>query len=51
ELCAPGCEIELIGPNVPMENAAAAAGTINYEVLTRLGSRLARSYIDDGTGA
>ena len=51
ELCAPGCEIELIGPNVPMENAAAAAGTINYEILTRLGNRLARSYIDDGTGA
>ncbi|MFZ5930969.1 MAG: alanine racemase [Pseudomonadota bacterium] len=51
ELCAPGCEIELIGPNVPMENAAAAAGTINYEILTRLGSRLARSYIGDGTGA
>lgn len=50
ELCAPGCEIELIGPNVPMENAAAAAGTINYEILTRLGSRLARSYIGEGTG-
>lgn len=50
ELCAPGCEIELIGPNVSMENAAAAAGTINYEILTRLGSRLARSYIGEGTG-
>lgn len=50
ELSAPGCEIELIGPNVPMENAAAAAGTINYEILTRLGSRLARSYIGEGTG-
>ena len=51
ELCAPGGEIELIGPNVPMENAAAAAGTINYEILTRLGSRLARSYSGEGAGA
>lgn len=47
-LGAPGSEIELIGPNVSMENIAAGASTINYEILTRLGSRFARSYLGEG---
>lgn len=51
ELCGPGGEIELIGPNVPVENVAADAGTINYEILTRLGGRFARSYIGEGADA
>ncbi len=50
-LCRRGGEIELIGPNVPVESAAADAGTINYEILTRLGSRFARSYIGEGAHA
>jgi alanine racemase len=49
-LCVPGREIELIGPNVSLEDAAAAANTISYEILTRLGGRFARSYSGEGMG-
>lgn len=35
---------ELIGPNVPLEEVAARAGTIGYEVLTSLGNRFTRRY-------
>ncbi|MSO71599.1 MAG: alanine racemase [Alphaproteobacteria bacterium] len=38
----PGDWIELIGDHLPVDAVAARAGTISYEVLTRLGSRLAR---------
>lgn len=48
ELCTAGAEIELIGPQVTLERTAAIAGTINYELLTRLGGRLARCYVGDG---
>jgi len=48
ELCGPGTEIELIGPQVSLEQTSAAAGTINYEMLTRLGNRFARTYRADG---
>ena len=34
-----GTSLELIGPNVSLEETGAAAGTIGYEVLTRLGRR------------
>lgn len=44
ELCAPGSEIELIGPHATLERAAETAATINYEMLTRLGHRFARTY-------
>jgi alanine racemase len=37
---------ELIGPNVPLEELAAAAGTINYEILTGLSCRLERRYLE-----
>lgn len=40
----------LIGGRVPLEEVAALAGTINYELLTALGSRLERVYLEDGTG-
>jgi alanine racemase len=40
----PGDEIELIGPNMPLSEVAGAMGTIDYEILTRLGSRLDRRY-------
>jgi alanine racemase len=35
---------QLIGPEVPLEEVAARAGTIGYEVLTSLGDRYARHY-------
>jgi alanine racemase len=35
----PGDHIELFGPNIPIDEAAYAAGTIAYELLTSLGSR------------
>jgi len=40
----PGDEIELIGPNMPIGEVAGAMGTIDYEILTRLGSRFERTY-------
>jgi alanine racemase len=41
----PGTMVELIGGPDGIDRLAAAAGTIGYEVLTRLGSRFARRYI------
>ncbi|TCD14291.1 alanine racemase [Oricola cellulosilytica] len=37
--------IELIGPNIPLDEAAGSAGTIGYELLTGLGPRYERRYI------
>lgn len=39
-----GARAELIGPHVAIDEAAAHAGTISYELLTRLGNRYARLY-------
>lgn len=39
--------IELIGPTVPLDDVAGAAGTIGYELLTSLGTRYHRTYIND----
>ncbi len=36
--------VELIGPNVPLEEVARAAGTIGYELLTSLSRRAQRIY-------
>ncbi len=41
----PGAEIELMGTTLPVDDVAALAGTIGYEVLTRLGSRFHRRYL------
>jgi alanine racemase len=41
----PGTMVELIGGADGVDRLAEAAGTIGYEVLTRLGSRFARHYI------
>jgi alanine racemase len=41
----PGVLVELIGGPDGVDRVAKAAGTIGYEVLTRLGSRFARRYI------
>jgi len=43
----PGDDIELLGPNMPLSEVAAAMETIDYEILTRLGIRLERRYAGD----
>jgi alanine racemase len=40
----PGCEVELLGAQQTVDDVAREAGTIGYEVLTRLGSRFHREY-------
>jgi alanine racemase len=39
-----GTRAEILGPHIDIEVAAGWAGTISYELLTRLGSRYARLY-------
>jgi alanine racemase len=39
-----GESVEAIGPSVPLDDVAAAAGTIGYEILARLSPRLKREY-------
>jgi alanine racemase len=41
-----GDAVELIGPTIGVDEVAAAAGTISYELLTGLGSRPARLYVE-----
>jgi alanine racemase len=41
----PGDWLELLGPGLPPEQVAAAAGTNAYEILTSLGRRYARDYV------
>lgn len=40
--------IELFGPNISVDEAAEAAGTISYELLTGLGRRYHRRYVENG---
>lgn len=40
----PGAPVELIGPHQSIDEVAADAGTISYEILTQLGPRYARCY-------
>ncbi len=49
----PGTEIDLIGPLRSLDDAAEAAGTIGYEMLTALGGRYHRRYLgaDEGEAA
>jgi alanine racemase len=46
ELAHPGAAIELLGDNYGVDDAAADAGTIGYEILTALGPRYHRIYRD-----
>ncbi len=46
----PGDFIELFGPNIALDDAARAAGTIGYELLTSLGNRFHRRYLHSGKG-
>jgi len=41
-----GGEVEFFGDTITLDEIAACAGTANYEILTRMGSRLARRYQD-----
>jgi alanine racemase len=40
--------VDLIGPDLPLEAVGLGARTIGYEVLTRLGTRFYRHYVDRG---
>ncbi len=40
----PGAWLELIGPNMPVDEVARRAGTNAYEILTQLGRRYRRTY-------
>ena len=40
----PGAFVDLLGPELPAEDVAVAAGTIGYEILTALGQRYHRVY-------
>ncbi|MBX6320944.1 MAG: alanine racemase [Rhodospirillaceae bacterium] len=46
ELARPGAWVELIGPHHDADALARQAGTIGYEVLTNLGRRYRRRYLD-----
>ena len=48
-LCPVGALVDLIGPNNPIDQVAAAAGTIGYEILTSLGHRYHRAYVGGGS--
>ena len=41
----PGDEVEFVGDTISLEEAARAAGTVNYEILTGLGTRFPRHYV------
>jgi alanine racemase len=41
---APGDDIEFLGPNMLLPEVAESMGTIDYELLTRLGPRIARTW-------
>ena len=41
----PGAPVELIGPNMPVDDFGLRCGTIGYEILTSLGSRYNRVYV------
>jgi alanine racemase len=40
--------VDLVSPELPLEAVGVAAQTIGYEVLTRLGARFHRHYVDHG---
>ena len=49
---APGAPVELFGPEsgITADAWAAAAGTINYELVTRIGARVPRVHVDTEAG-
>jgi len=51
DLVRPGSMVDLIGPGITLDEVARLAGTISYEILTRVGQRAQRRYLGgpDGT--
>jgi len=47
ELVQPGGLVDLIGPEISLEEVAERAGTINYEILTRLSQRATRNILPE----
>ncbi len=47
----PGQWVEIIGSTVTVDDVAAAAGTIGYEILTSLGQRYHRHYVGSAFGS
>ena len=45
EMVQPGQMVDLIGPDISLEEVAERAGTINYEILTRLSQRARRKFL------
>jgi alanine racemase len=43
----PGVEVEFLGPDLDLETQAAAAGTVNHEILTSITARADRVYQED----
>lgn len=48
DIAVPGAMVELMGDHISIDALASAAGTISYEILTRLGRRWSRRYDDAG---
>lgn len=46
ERAQPGAWVELIGPRLPVDEVGLRAGTIGYEILTGLGRRCRRHYLE-----
>lgn len=46
-----GDMVALLGPDLGVDELAAAAGTIGYDILTRLGTRFARAHVGAAAGA
>jgi alanine racemase len=46
-----GTPVELVGGAVPIDELARAAGTISYEILSSLGARLQRVYVEAQSGS
>jgi alanine racemase len=42
-----GEPVELIGPNAPVDDLAAAGGTVAHEILVRLSRRAERLYLGE----
>lgn len=45
--CEVGGEVELFGDTITLDEIARAADTANYEILTRMGARIPRRYVED----
>ncbi len=46
-LSAPGCEVEFFGDTISLDEAAEAAGTVHYEILTSVSPRVPRRHLSE----